>query len=120
MPVREGTYQDRVTLQRIQGADDGTFSDLTAGANRWARIEWESGGARVFLRYDEEHGPISKRDAEPGMRVVHTRRGVTHVMDVTDVIEVDRMTEVVLVCEDVVVPANRLKTGGRRVKAWAG
>lgn len=116
MPGPPDDFKDRITLQRIQGADDGTFQDLPSGQipQRWAAVEWQGDGrARIRIRYDATNGPKSLRDTDPGMRVLFG----AHVLDVEDVVEAVPRQEVYLFARDVVVDSANLSTGGHRVVA---
>lgn len=112
-----GALRDRIALERVQGTGDGQWLPLAGAPDRWAAVEWQGDGrALIRIRYDATNGPTSKRDLEPGMRAIYTHRGVTHTLDIEDVVVVDPMTEVHLSARDYVVDDPRLATGGRRVR----
>jgi hypothetical protein len=77
------------------------------------------GRYRVRIRYRSDLA--HPRDLVPAVRVLHRApSGAELVLDVDDVVEAERRTELHLFCHDVIVDTPVLSTGGQRRTAWSG
>ena len=101
--------KERITLQRLSDATK-TWPTL---AIVWAAVDPQGeAGYRFRTRYRTDLR--SRADLEPAMRVVY--RG--EVLDLADVVETVRHTELQLTASRRIIESEELETGARRVQAW--
>ena len=116
MPPAAGPMTERITLQRLNMATEA-YEALATAPSMAASVETLSdvvAEERYLIRIRSRPDLRGKQDTYPAMRVLWRDR----VMDLEDVVEVDRNRETHLVARVRLIEVTDLPTSARRTQTW--